>query len=442
MARGSRMYDQDAEQDDTAPSSGPRPRGPRRVGSAGRRRAVKAESPRSSALSPDSDDERFNDGFADFAHDVEAIPAHQADDDGYEYEVIRPRRRRSRAGRCFRRGLLLLVVLVLVAAVVGVVWVQRRLDPPGPPGAEVAVAIPEGSTVAAIGEILEDEGIITDASLFRYYVRFRGGGPFLAGDFVLQESSSMQEAIDVLEAGPAPPPFVEFGVPEGLTLPEISDGIAEDVPTMSADVLTELIESGQIRSRHQPPEVSSLEGFLFPNTYRLDEGADEAAALQVMVDEFDALADRLALSAGYPPAGLTAYQVLTVASLIQEESRIPEDAPMIARVIYNRLAEGTPLGVDATICYLLEERPCELTQSDLEIDSPYNSRTRTGLPPTPIAAPGEAALEAALRPADGPWLYYVLDPDAEVEGGHFFTDDYQEFLAKKAECEAADLGCG
>jgi UPF0755 protein len=115
---------------------------------------------------------------------------------------------------------------------------------------------------------------------------------------------------------------------------------------------------------------------------------------------------------------------------------------MIARVIYNRLAQGIPLGVDATICYALDERPCELDEEDLAIDSPYNSRQVAGLPPTPIAAPGRAALEAALNPADGPWLYYVLDPNAEIEGGHFFTDDYDEFLRVKNECEAAGLGCG
>lgn len=384
-----------------------------------------------------------DDEYEDFAHDADAIPSHQYDDDDHEYEYVRrPRRRRSRVRRVGGVTFIVLLLGGLIAGLLSWRFVQRKLDPPGDPGAEVLVLVPEGSTTSDIGVLLEGEGVITDADYFRYYVRFRGGGPFQAGQYVLQENSSMQEAIAVLSEGPVPPPFVQYTVPEGLTLPEISDAIAGDVPTMSADRLNELIDSGQIRSRYQPPEVTSLEGFLFPETYRLDQGSDELLALQTMVNQFDGVADQLRLSTAATQVGLTPYQVVTVASLIQEEARIPGDAPMIARVIYNRIAQGMPLQIDATTCYVLGERPCELTESDLEIDSPFNTRIRTGLPPSPIAAPGRAALEAALAPAAGPWLFYVLDPDAEIEGGHFFTDDYDEFLQKKDECEAAGLGCG
>ena len=156
--------------------------------------------------------------------------------------------------------------------------------------------------------------------------------------------------------------------------------MADGISTLDVDTLNQLVASGQIRSRYQPPEVANLEGFLFPETYRLDEGTDEPTSLQVMINQFDGVADQLDLAGGAARLGLTPYQVLTIASLIQEESGIPEDSPMISRVIYNRLAQGIPLGVDATICYALGERPCELTQADLEIDSPYNSRT-AGRPP-------------------------------------------------------------
>jgi UPF0755 protein len=379
------------------------------------------------------------DDFYDFAND-DAIPSHQYDDDANEYEVIRRRRRSGR--RIFGWSLVVLVVGILVAGLLAWRWVQNRVDPPGDPGDQVAVIVPEGSTTDDIGRLLEDEGVITDAQVFKYYIRFRGGGPFQAGTYTLRENSSMQEAIDTLEEGPAPPPFVEFTVPEGLTLPEITEAMAGGISTLDVDVLNQLVASGQLRSRYQPAEVPVLEGFLFPETYRLDQGSDETAALQVMINQFDGVADQLDLAGGAARLGMTPYQVLTVASLVQEESGIPEDSAKIARVIYNRLAQGIPLGVDATICYALGERPCELTEADLEIDSPYNSRNRAGLPPTPIAAPGRAAMEAALNPEPGPWLYYVLDPEAEIEGGHFFTADYAEFLAKKDECAAAGLGCG
>src|SRR5688500_7410185 len=275
------------------------------------------------------------DGHDDFAHDAEAIPYHQYDDDDHEYEVIRRRRRRSPGRRIFLWTLVIVLVIAIVAGFLGWRWVQDQIDPPGNPGRQVAVIVPDGATTDDIGRLLEREGIITGASIFGYYSRFKGGGPFQAGTYTLQEDSSMQEAIDVLDAGPAPPPFVEFTVPEGLTLPEITDAMAGGISTLNVDTPNQLVAAGQIRSRYQPPEVATLEGFLFPETYRLDEGTDELTALQVMVNQFDGVADQIDLNGGAARLGLTPYQVLVIASLIQEESGIPEDSPMISRVIHN-----------------------------------------------------------------------------------------------------------
>jgi UPF0755 protein len=128
-----------------------------------------------------------------------------------------------------------------------------------------------------------------------------------------------------------------------------------------------------------------------------------------------------------------------VASLIEEESKVPEERPMVARVIYNRLRQGMPLGIDATSRYEAEIEGRERGDIDFTSDSPYNTRRVRGLPPTPIASPGRASIEAALDPAEGPWLYYVLE---DAEGNHFFTESNSEFLAAKQRCEDAGLGCG
>jgi UPF0755 protein len=136
---------------------------------------------------------------------------------------------------------------------------------------------------------------------------------------------------------------------------------------------------------------------------------------------------------------LTPYEILIVASLIEEETKIDEERPMVARVIYNRLREGIPLGIDATSRYEAELAGRDRSELDFESDSPYNTRRIAGLPPTPIAAPGRASIEAALNPAEGPWIYYVLEDEA---GNHFFTDSDSEFLAAKARCRDAGLGCG
>jgi UPF0755 protein len=161
----------------------------------------------------------------------------------------------------------------------------------------------------------------------------------------------------------------------------------------------------------------------------------------MMVAQFDAVATQIGLNEGAAAYGLAPYQIVIIASLIEREAKIPEDQAKIARVIYNRLGAGMPLGIDAALCYQ-RPKPCQLTTTELEQDSPYNLRVNTGLPPTPIAAPGAGALQAALHPADGDWLYYVLDPNAATPGGHFFTSDYDEFLQVKEACEAAGLGCG
>jgi len=177
---------------------------------------------------------------------------------------------------------------------------------------------------------------------------------------------------------------------------------------------------------------------MFPDTYQIDEDlqADEAAMVARMVTLFDDVATELGYSQAQALTGLTPYELIVVASLIEEEAKVAEDRAKISRVIHNRIAEGMKLEIDATVIYALGEHTDELTFSDLNLDSPYNTRLNPGLPPTPIAAPGRAALEAALNPVDGPWLFYVL---ADEDGSHFFTDDFEEFQSQVAKSQAEGL---
>jgi UPF0755 protein len=177
-----------------------------------------------------------------------------------------------------------------------------------------------------------------------------------------------------------------------------------------------------------PKGTKSLEGFLFPKKYEFEAGSTADAVIKRLLAQFKLEVRDLPWSA-YKQLGLKRpYDVVIVASMIEREARFPEDRPKIARVIYNRLSKGMPLQIDATVEYALGTYKSRLTLEDLKVESPYNTYLHRGLPPTPIANPGLASLEAALSPAKGKWLYYVV---IDAQGHHAFTASYDEFIKLK-----------
>jgi UPF0755 protein len=337
-----------------------------------------------------------------------------------------------------------LVLLALLAAGAFVAWnqVQDRIDPPGPPGATVELEIPSGSTTEDIGALLVDNDIITSSTIWNYWTRLQSVGPFQAGFYEFQENSSFDEAVAVLDEGPRPPQLERVTIPEGLTVSEILPRLADPdtgVGRWSLEALQAALDAGEIRSQFQPEGVTSYEGLLFPDTYEIDEDVDEAGFLRRLVAETDARLVALDVEAKAAALGRSPYEILVIASLIEEETRVPEERAMVARVVYNRLEQGIPLGIDATSRYEAEISGRDREDLDFESDSPYNTRRVAGIPPTPIAAPGQASLEGALNPADGPWIYYVLQDE---QGNHFFTESFSEFNQAKAECARLGLGCG
>ena len=343
-----------------------------------------------------------------------------------------PRRRGSRRRPPDRRRrwpivvALLLVVAVLVAGL-GAIWVQRKLDPPGDPGRRVSVVVRQGATTADVADLLAAEDVITDARIFRYYLRVRGGGEFQAGTYVLRRNSSMGDARAALEKGPRLD-FTDVTVPEGRWASDVAETVA-DVPGLEAAAFTAEMNSGVVRSLYQPQDppagaINPMEGLLFPDTYRIDQNEDEQAVLARMVTKLDEVATDLGYAEAATRVGRQPYEVLIVASLVEAEAKVDDDRAKIARVIYNRLEQGTPLGIDATVYYALQRKGGSLTRSDLAVESPFNTRVNTGLPPTPIGLPGRASLEAAINPEPGPWLYYVLSNE---RGEHAFSESYDEF---------------
>ncbi|MGH9008353.1 MAG: endolytic transglycosylase MltG [Acidimicrobiia bacterium] len=343
--------------------------------------------------------------------------------------------------RLTRRGRIVfgtLAVLLVVGLGAGL-WVLRQVNPGGGPGEKVAVDIVPGTSVAAVSEKLEDEGVITSAQIFRMYLRFKGGaGAIQAGEYELRQNLSMGDVRAALRRGPSIK-FERLTIPEGLTLEKIADRVGE-LPGRSRDKFLATARSGAVQSKWQPPGQNNLEGLLFPDTYLVTDKEDDAAILRRLVTRFEQVADEVGLSspaaaAAAPPTGLSPYQLIVAASLVESEAKVNEDRPLIASVISNRLQKGMKLQIDATVLYAIGHKD-KVLYSDLEVDSPYNTYKIDGLPPTPISASGKESLEAMLRPANTTFLYYVL---SDKNGKHAFATTSSEFEALKAEARRKGL---
>lgn len=425
-------YDrQDPDDEPARGRPGQRPPGPRHAA-----RPAEKSGPPPRYRRPEP--ERYVDVSDDHVEEHDERQEYDEYDDDHDYVELR---RESSRGRRVLTVVLAIFVVLAVAVGATALWVRRQLDPAGGAGEPQAIVVPEGSTSDDIGKLLAAEGVIPSDFVWGWYLRINGGGPFQAGTYELGDNSAIGEVIDILDAGPAPIEERSFTVPEGLTVPEIlarladpDDGLGFDLATMQ-----QLLDSGQIRWQGQPADQPSNEGILFPETYRIEAEADEEAVLRLLAAQLDKVMTELNVASAQERFNLTPYEVLVVASLIEEETKVDEERPMVARVIYNRLSQGIPLGIDATSRYEAELAGRNRDDIDFESDSPYNTRRIPGLPPTPIAAPGRASIDAALNPADGPWIYYVLE---DATGHHFFTESDSEFLAAKERCRQADLGCG
>lgn len=315
----------------------------------------------------------------------------------------------------------------------GYSWLQRQLDPPGEPHGRFVVEIPSGAGVNDIARILAGEGVVANATITRLW--WRNNENLQAGHYNFAENMSVDQALAVLEAGPIPVAFESITIPEGLWVSEIADRLLDSLPEFDPAELQLALTDGRIRSKFMPAGITSLEGVLFPDTYQVDERgvSDEADLVRRMVEQFDAVATQIGYDDALERIGITPYQLIVTASIVEAEASRAEDRPKVARVIYNRINEGMPLQMDATVLYAIGQRKSSLTLTDLDVDSPYNTRKFRGLPPTPIAAPGRESLRAAMNPEPGAWLYFVL---VERDGTLFFTDDFDEFLLRAADARA------
>lgn len=316
-----------------------------------------------------------------------------------------------------KRLLIAGVALAVVIAGVGTFALVRRPTP----GVALEVDVPSGATTTQVAEMLSSKEVIGSTLAFRVLAKLRGlDGRIAAGRYEMAKGIGAQAALDIISNGP-----IEKGksvaFPEGFALKQVAARIGARTHVTEAAFL-QTATDGSVRAEIEPPNIKTLEGFLFPETYVVGERDDAKSLVSRMVREFEARTADLDWSYA-ESKGLSKYQALVIASLVEREARLDEDRPKVAAVIYNRLAKGMRLQIDITALYGLDEHKVPVP-SDLRRPSPYNTYLIDGLPPTPIANPGLDSLRAALKPADINAIYYVVIHPSGKEG---FTDSPQEF---------------
>ena len=308
-----------------------------------------------------------------------------------------------------------LVILCLIVSLIGVFLGSS------PSSSEVVVSfdIPTGSNSRTIAKRLAAEKLIRSEHAFRWGVRHRGIGKRLrAGTYALRRNMSLSEILDEFEKGQVT--LVSWTVPEGLTVPAIAV-LWEANGFGSATAFQEAAEAGGLLERYGIPEDKTVEGYLFPNTYKFAEGTTVEKVVEMMLGEFEnrwiETFDNEARD-----LELTRHEILTLASIIEKEAQSASERPRISSVFHNRLKRNWRLQADPTVLYALGNPERLLTKADLSVDSPYNTYKYKGLPPGPIANPGIDSIIAALRPEQTDYLYFV----AIGEGKHHFSKTLSE----------------
>lgn len=364
---------------------------------------------------------------------------------GGEVSTIEPSSELSPAERAYLRG-----YLTLHAAVIE--------EPASADASPVVFVVEPGESAAAVAEALEADGVVSDATLFRHYLRYYSLDSQLeAGEFTLRKDMTMAEIAQSLSHAQAEE--IELRITEGWRIEQTAAylvenselGIDPDAFLTLARRAMPTAEGGSVAGAEGAPDWpgfvagippnATLEGYLFPDTYRLPADASAVDLVNTMLYTFGqrVTPEMISLAAA---RGLDLHGVVTLASIVEREARLPEERPLIASVFINRLAQGMMLEADPTVQYALGyqadtqdwwKRP--LLYGDLEIDSPYNTYKYAGLPPGPIASPGLASIQAVVEPAETAFLFFVVDCTATTPGAHIFAETFEEHAANVARCQ-------
>lgn len=297
------------------------------------------------------------------------------------------------------------------------------------------IVIEKGSTPLAIVDKLAAEGIIASPFATKAYLRTIGDASKLqAGEYQFDSPITPLQVLKELEKGETQ--TIKLTIPEGFTRFDIAKRVVEkfpqDPPVTEQQVLLLMEDTSLIHD--MAPEARNLEGYMYPSTYSLPRESNPADIIKTMVEQFRKVW-KPEWNASAKAVGRTPHEIVTIASLIETESGVESERPTVSSVIYNRLAKSIPLGIDQTVVYIAKMQnrwEGTINRSDLDADSPYNTRKYGGIPPGPISSVSESAITAALNPAKTDYLYYVRNVQLD-DGSHWFYASAAEFERGKAE---------
>jgi UPF0755 protein len=337
---------------------------------------------------------------------------------------VLPRRSGNRPG--VRLWMIAGVLLLTVGLFLGAYWYSNGLEAVGPGDEKtVVVKVGPGMTTGDIAGILAERNLIRNKNVFLIAAKRSGLDTSLqAGEYALSRNMDVRQMIEIIAKGKTV--YSQFTVPEGWTVEQIASMLEEKGLARKDRFLALAQKYSPFDKEPSRPDVKyRAEGFLFPETYRISKGASEEEILQMMAKEFS-LRFTPELQAKARAAGLTPYEAIVMASLIEREVQLAKERPMVARVFLNRIKLEMPLQSCATIQYILGYPKEDLTIADTQLPSPYNTYLHPGMPPGPVANPGISSIQAALNPSDGDWLYFVVDGKT---GGHRFSRTLSEHNA-------------
>lgn len=350
-----------------------------------------------------------------------------------------PVRKKGRGWRIFFTILLVFCLAVGGVAWYGWTWFQSKLAPVGDSGRPVVITIPKGASSTGVGKILLEAGLIHNSTVFRLWLRHKElDGKIQAGDYILNDSLSLNEIVSMLVKGEVHRDTIRFTIPEGLFLEDIAARLAAK-GIVDKDKFMEVagnIELWQDRWFLQdlPPDLDvPLEGYLFPETYEIFANAEnkEELIIATMLHQFDKVFSA-EMKAEIQAQGKSIHEIVTMASIVEKEAVVNKERNVIAGVFYNRLRQPMALQSCATVNYIIKDFSIRDITPYKENPSKYNTYKYRGLPPGPIASPGRASLEAAVWPEENQYLYFVAKDDGS--GEHYFAKTYNQHIknAKKA----------